>query len=179
MATHPSPQQKHKTSVQVTVREQSDALPRRVVSVTTEFLRHMGVEGEVIFRDRRGTDSPHLWLEILARENGLLIGEHGSTLRAFEHVLRLVLRPVIGDGIRVIVDVNAYRIRRMELLRRRAREAERRVRTTGRAVVLEPMNAVDRRVVHLTLATEEGVRTESQGEEPERRVVVRPVDPLA
>lgn len=165
--------------LQTAPRARTDELPRRVVAVTTEFLHHMGFEGEIICRDRRGTDAPHLWLEILAPESGLLIGEHGATLRAFEHLLRRVLRPLIGDEVRVSVDVNAYRIRRIEVLRRRAREAARRARTTGRSAVLEPMTAVDRRVIHLTLAEEEGIATESQGDDPERRVIVRPVDPLA
>lgn len=156
-----------------------DALSARVVEVTTQLLHAMGVDGEVSCTDHRSDDSPHLWVEISSAESGLLIGDRGSTLSAFEHILRRCLRSVTGDAVRVIADVNAYRIRRTEIVRRLARAAAMQARRTGRAVVMEPMRAADRRVVHLTLTAEEGITTESTGEEPTRRVLVRPTDPLA
>lgn len=154
-------------------------LPQSVVTVTADFLHVLGIDGEVLCRDRRGDETPHLWIEVLTRESGLLIGERGTTLRAFEHILRLVLRPVVGSSLRVMVDVNAYRVRQLEILRRRAQSAAERARLTGRAVVFEPMSAADRRIIHVTLAMEEGVATESRGEGAQRRVVVRPADSLA
>ncbi len=157
----------------------ADDLPRRIVEVTDALLKVMGVEGKIVCRDRRRDDEPHIWIEILSPESGLLIGDRGSTLRALEHVLRLLLRPLTGETTHILVDVNAYRLRRMEILRRRAVEAVRRVRTTGRAVVLDPMSPADRRIVHVALAGEEGITTESQGDDPNRRVIVRPADPLA
>lgn len=165
------------TSPRALVAEEAAAnLPRAVVTVTTEVLRTLGIEGEVLCRDRRSEETPHLLVEVLTPEGGLLIGERGTTLRAFEHILRLVLRPVVGSSLRVYVDVNAYRVRQLETLRRRARSAAERARLTGRAVVFEPMSAADRRIIHVTLAMEEGVATESQGEGAQRRVVVRPAD---
>lgn len=152
-------------------------IPQQVVVVTTKFLQVLGVPGEVICRDRRDDETPHLLVEILTPDSGLLIGEYGKTLRAVEHVLRLVLRSHVGDAVRVMVDVNAYRVRQMDALRQRARIAAQRARMTGRAVPLKPMNPADRRVVHLALATEECVETESQGEASARRVIVRPKDP--
>lgn len=157
-----------------------DDLPRRVVSITEELLSVMGIRGDVLCRDRRRDDPPHFWIEILAQESGgLLIGDRGGTLQALEHILRRILRPHVGEEIRIIADVNAYRARRMEVLRQLARSTARRVSHTRRAALLKPMSAADRRIIHLTLATEEGVVTESQGEEPHRQVVVRPRDPLA
>jgi spoIIIJ-associated protein len=153
-----------------------DPLPSRVATETTKFLQAMGIPGAVVCRERF-EDSPCLWVEILAEESRVLIGERGSTLHALEHVLRLVLRPIVGE-LRVVADVNAYRARREELLRRTARTAARRVRRFRHAVVLEPMHAADRRIVHVTLAGEEGVKTESRGEDPQRRVIIRPSDPL-
>lgn len=154
-------------------------LTTKVVEVTSALLRSMGMPGEVSCRDFRSDESPHLWVEIVSRESGLLIGERGSTLLALEHVLRRCLRPVVGDAVRVMADVNAYRRHRMELVRRLAHAAAQRARRTGRAVALEPMGAADRRVVHVALVEEEGIATESAGEEPVRRVIVRPRDPLA
>lgn len=150
-----------------------------VEETTKEFLARMGMPGTVICRDRRQDEYPCLWVEILSPESRFLIGERGATLRALEHVLRLVLRGVVGNAVHIVADVNAYRARRADFLRRRAREAAQRARTTRRAVVLEPMPGADRRVIHLALASEADVTTESTGEDPERRIVIRPKDPLA
>lgn len=154
---------------------QQDGMVERVVDVTQALLRTMGIEAKVFCRDRRADESPHLWVEILCQESGLLIGERGSTLQAFEHVLRRCVWPLTGDAVRVVADVNAYRVRRIDIVRRLARAAAQRARRTGHAVIMESMRPFDRRVVHLTLAAEDGIATESVGEEPSRRVVVRPV----
>jgi spoIIIJ-associated protein len=156
-----------------------EPLTERVVLVTKELLGRMGVEAEVLCRDRRADDSPHLWVEILTKESRLLIGERGSTLVALEHVLRRCLRSVCGDDLRVVADVNAYRVHRIEIIQRLARQAVERVQRTGRAVVLEPMRPAERRTVHVALTDVPSVTTESIGEEPLRRVIFRPKDPLA
>lgn len=158
---------------------QEDELVARIERATQELLTVMDMPGNVVCRDRRRDESACLWVEILSPESRLLIGEHGSTLRAFEHVLRLVLRTVVDEHTRVVADVNAYRARRADFLRRRARDAAQRARGTRRAVVLEPMTAADRRLVHVALSAEADVVTESVGDDPDRRVVVRPKDPLA
>lgn len=155
-----------------------DDLPPRVVAVTTALLSAMGIDGTVVCRDQRAEDSPHLWVEILSTESRSLIGERGRNLVAFEHILRRCLRRVLPTECHVIADVNAYRLHQMEAVRRTARAAAERALQTGRAVVLKPMLAGERRLVHLALATETGVATESTGEGTARRVVVRPADPL-
>lgn len=155
-----------------------DDLPERVSAVTAALLAAMGVPGEVVCRDRRADDTPHVWVEILSTESRALIGEHGRTLAAFEHILRRCLRSALRTECHIIADVNAYRLHRMEAVRRTARASAQRARQTGRAVVLRPMRASERRLVHLALATEAGVATESIGQEPLRRVVIRPVDSL-
>lgn len=167
------------SSRQLATEERQDDLPSRVAQATEKFLAAMGMPGTVVCRDRRQDESPCLWVEILSPESRFLIGERGTTLQALEHVLRLLLRDVAGDTVRIVADVNAYRARHADLVRRRALQAAQRASATRRAVVLEPMNAADRRVIHVTLAAEADVATESVGEEPERRVVIRPKDPLA
>lgn len=154
-------------------------LSGRVLAVAQELLDKLGMEGTVQCRVRSDGSSERLWVEIESRQSGILIGERGSTLRAFEHILHLLLRSTVGGSVRVSADVNTYRLQRAEALRRQAEAAAERARTTGRAVVLEPMEAPDRRIIHVVLADNRGVHTESQGEEPRRRVVVRPRDPLA
>ncbi|MBI1834146.1 MAG: hypothetical protein HYR90_04975 [Candidatus Andersenbacteria bacterium] len=116
-------------------------------------------------------------VEIEAGDEGrLLIGAHGAHLSALQHVLRCLLRKNLkNEEVRILVDVNGYRLRRERTLLEMAQEVARRAHRTGRTVVLEPMTAADRRAIHTALATHKDIRTESLGEEPNRRVVVRPV----
>jgi spoIIIJ-associated protein len=106
-------------------------------------------------------------------EMGLLIGRHGQTLDALQELVRGAVQRRTGDRCRVIVDVEDYRKRRRAQLASRAKEVARRVRRTGRQEVLEPMNPYERKIVHDAAAAVGGVDTVSEGEEPERRVVIR------
>lgn len=175
MTLSPQPER----TVQTETPAASTAFPASVVAETTNFLRALGVPGQVVCRDHRHGDEPHVWVEILTHDSSLLIGRQGRTLDALEHVLRLLLRPLANSNVRILVDVNAYRVRRREVLQQRARLAAEQVRRTGRSVLLEFMRPEDRRTVHLTLAVDGLISTESQGQGPSRRVLVRLKDPRA
>jgi spoIIIJ-associated protein len=107
---------------------------------------------------------------------GMLIGRHGQTIDAIQYLLNAILYRR-GDAERkdVVVDAAGYRARRRETLESLAvRSAERALRT-GDAIELDPMTAVERKVVHLRLKDFDGVETSSEGTEPNRFVVVHPV----
>jgi spoIIIJ-associated protein len=116
-----------------------------------------------------------MYVDIVGAEEemGLLIGRHGQTLDALQELVRGAVQRRTGDRCRVIVDVEDYRKRRRAQLASRAKEVARRVRRTGRQEVLEPMNPYERKIVHDAAAAVGGVDTVSEGEEPERRVVIR------
>lgn len=117
-----------------------------------------------------------LFITIDASEIGrLLIGSQGGHLIALQHIIRCLLRPHLKESMRIIVDVNGYRARREESLLHLAQEVARKAQRTGRTIAMEPMSSADRRAVHAALANQKDVRTESLGDEPNRRVVVRPV----
>lgn len=158
--------------------EQNDELLVKVTKVAEDLLARLNVPGSVYCRDHRKDDSPHVWIEIVTEHSGLLIGERGANLRAVEHVLRLLLRDVLPKECRCLVDVNTYRLRRMEFLKKLSKESARRAVMTQHAVTLEPMNAMERRIVHMALVEETGVETTSVGIDPARRVVIRPRDPM-
>jgi spoIIIJ-associated protein len=106
---------------------------------------------------------------------GLLIGQRGQTLSAVQELTRTVVqRKAAGFSGRVVVDVAGYRRARRDALERFTREVAEQVRATGVARVLEPMPPADRKVVHDTVNTIEGVMTMSEGEEPRRHVVITP-----
>ncbi|MEA2373434.1 MAG: spoIIIJ-associated protein [Solirubrobacteraceae bacterium] len=105
-------------------------------------------------------------------ELGRFIGRHGQTIEAVQHLAqRIVLRGGAG-GPRVVVDAAGYRERREGALRAQAEDAAATTERTGDPVELEPMSAAERRFVHEFLRERGGVETHSEGDEPERRLVV-------
>jgi spoIIIJ-associated protein len=108
---------------------------------------------------------------------GALIGRKGERLSALQHLVNLMLSKEMGTWTRVLVDVEDYRGRRERQLRELADRAAARVVETGRMLQLEPMSALERRWIHLSLRDHPGVATQSIGEEPNRRVVLVPRAP--
>lgn len=107
---------------------------------------------------------------------GLLIGKHGSTIDALQHLaIRAAYLNERGDRKAVIVDAAGYRERREAALKRAADQAVSDALRYGRAVELEPMGAYERRTVHTYLRDRTDIQTHSEGDEPDRRLVVSPV----
>lgn len=104
---------------------------------------------------------------------GLLIGAAGEHLRDLEYVLRAVLQRQ-NCAKRVVLDINNYRHNREEFLKELAKETAHKVILTKKPIKLPAMNAYERRIIHMELATHPDVATESVGEEPERYLVVKP-----
>lgn len=120
-------------------------------------------------------DEGGILVDVTGADLGLLVGPRGATLQAIEELVRTVVqRRTEGHGTRINVDVAGYRARRREALAQFAEELAATVRESGQEKALEPMSPSDRKVVHDTIAELEGVATMSEGEEPRRRVVVRP-----
>lgn len=119
-------------------------------------------------------DADYLYVDIAGREAGMIIGHHGQTLDAMQYLTNLVASKSGEDGQRVVLDVEGYRKRREETLTRLAVRLADRVKRSSEPMVLEPMTAPERRVIHLALQDNPYVVTTSEGEEPFRRVVIQP-----
>jgi spoIIIJ-associated protein len=144
----------------------------RVRAIVARVVNALGLHATV---DIDETDD-----EIRATVNGddlgLLIGKHGSTIDALQHLaFRAAFR---GDEVRkqVTVDAAGYRERREGALHRMADRAAAEALRYGRPVELEPMRATERKVVHTYLSERSDVETHSEGDEPDRRLVVSPVE---
>lgn len=131
----------------------------------------LGLDGAEVTA-RREADG-YIRVNISGPGLGVLIGRRGETLDAFQYLLSLASTRLPGDPERVIFDADGYRERRRQTLEKLAERVSERVRRTGQEVVLEPMTPQERKVIHLFIAGEDGLVSESQGEEPFRRVVVR------
>ncbi len=107
---------------------------------------------------------------------GLFIGRHGQTIDAVQHLAQRIVFREGPSPVRVVVDADGYRERRADALRATADDAAEEVLRTGREVDLEPAPASERRIVHEYLRERGDVATHSEGEEPERHLVVSPLD---
>lgn len=137
-----------------------------------ELLAKMNVPAPVLAAETENG----LRLCINAETMGLLIGRRGETLDAMQYLVSLVANKDRKDDgyLRVTLDTEGYRSRREETLKRLARKNAVHVRQTGRPVSMEPMNPYERRILHSALQGFSGVTTHSEGEEPNRHVVITP-----
>jgi spoIIIJ-associated protein len=165
--------------VRVRVREEdlSGAELEEQAELAEEFLEglleRMGLEAEIDHHVVEGA----MYVDIVEAGDsegmGLLIGKHGATLDALQELVRSAVQRRTASRCRVLVDVEDYGKRRRSQLADRARQMARRVRRTGKQETLEPMNPFERKVVHDAAAEVGGVESASEGQEPERRVVIR------
>ena len=123
-----------------------------------------GIEGEVVSLDIDGEDA------------NLLIGRRGQVLDSLQYLLLVMVTHdrVATSRLRVHLDADGYRRRRAEALRELARDLANQVRETGEEAVLEPLNPLERRIVHTELVDDADVETYSEGDEPNRHIVITP-----
>lgn len=113
-------------------------------------------------------------IEIQAKEADFFLKENGLGLTAIQHILRLLISKKISNQPLFILDINNHRKKREKDLAELASKAAQKARKTKKPVILDPMPAYERRIVHLKLAEQPDIVTESTGQEPERKIVVRP-----
>ena len=141
-------------------------------SFLSGLVERMGLRAEVT---SQVLDEDNVEVRVDGDELGILVGPRGTTLSSLQELTRTVIQRRLGahNG-RLLVDVAGYRQKRKVALERFTREVAEQVKSTGQRRVLEPMSPPDRKVVHDTVNTIEGLTTTSEGEEPRRRVVIMP-----
>lgn len=149
-----------------------------VCGMIRELFGKLGVEHvEVsVFSGRPGVRESFVFsVSVPKSDSKILIGQHGVTLSAIQHLLQTMAKQFAGNGYETFsVDVNDYWKDKIRLLRRDAEEAAHQVIVSGRPVQLRPMFAYERKIVHSVLAESERVETESSGHGEERKVIVKP-----
>ncbi len=144
----------------------------RVEAIVDRVLAEIGLDAEVEVTE---TDEEILATIDGADELGVLIGRRGQTLDALQLLCYRAASLGVSDRKRVTLDAAGYRQRRRDLLSEEADVAAQRAIRNGEAVRLEPMSASERRMVHEVLKDRSDVETYSEGDEPERRIVVAPL----
>ena len=138
---------------------------------------HEGVTSRVSLRlygPARPPDANDEYQEERLSPSGMLIGEHGANLAALEYLLKKILQKKFKDIPKFTLDINEYRVKRLEDLKQDVKAAAKEVRLYKKEVPLRAMSAFERRIVHLLLAEYPDITTESIGQEPDRRVIIKP-----
>jgi spoIIIJ-associated protein len=149
----------------------SEAATERVRELMERIADASGVEATVEVRD--GEDG--LRAEFIGDDLGLLIGHHGQTIDAIQHLAYRIAGRGDGERLSVLVDAAGYRERRATALRATADQAAQQAISGRRAVALDAMSALERKVIHEHLKDRHDVETYSEGQEPSRYLVVAPL----
>jgi spoIIIJ-associated protein len=152
-------------------RDDADLEPAEALEeLLEEIADALKLEVDVAVSDRDGALSGQLDGE----DVGLFIGRHGQTIDAVQHLAQRIVFPDGPSAVRIVIDANGYRARRAEALQAEADDAADEALSSGRPVELDPLPPFERRIVHEYLRERGDVETHSEGNEPERYLVVTP-----
>ena len=146
------------------------SLEDKAVEFLSSVFEGMGMEVDI--KTSFEEENRELSIEFSGEDMGVLIGKRGQTLDALQYLTSQVVNKGLENYVRVKVDTENYRERRMETLETLAKNISYKVKRTRRPVALEPMNPYERRIIHSALQGDKDVTTRSEGEEPYRHVVI-------
>ncbi|MDD2482995.1 MAG: hypothetical protein PHE32_00555 [Candidatus Shapirobacteria bacterium] len=144
-----------------------------ILKLTCELLEKMNFEVEKAFVEDMDGEESQAMVGITVSNPAGLIGFRGRNLAAIQFVLSLIIRSQIGEGIRVLLDVNNYRSEQKVRLEGMVKNLAEKVLATGKEVSMANMSSYERRLCHMVLAEIEGVTSESEGEGEERHIVIK------
>ena len=144
------------------------------VNAAKEFLQKVfnAMKIDVVMEKFINKNDGSVTFKLHGDDMGILIGKHGQTLDSLQYLTNLVANKNSNERVRVIIDVEDYRDRRIETLTRLANRLADKVKRTGERVALEPMNPHERKIIHMDLHGDRRVTTLSEGDDPYRHVVI-------
>ena len=140
--------------------------------IAKNFLREMFIAMGIIVNIETQLKDKQLLINLTGDDMGILIGKRGQTLDSIQYLVNLVVNKGNAPYLSITIDTENYRQRRKETLESLAYNLAKKVRQTGKKVVLEPINPYERRIIHSSLQNNRYVTTYSEGEEPFRNVVI-------
>lgn len=143
---------------------------RRVKGIMTDILNTMDLQAKLDIVEKDNTVTINLEGENL----GILIGRRGETLDALQYLVNLSINKNQENRKKFILDIEGYRTRREDTLKKLAHKLADKAMQRGRNVVLEPMNSLERRIIHTALQGRDDISTFSEGEEPYRKIIISP-----
>jgi spoIIIJ-associated protein len=143
----------------------------KIKEIVQEFFKKMTIPVEIELKPFK---EQTLKVDVKMENPQILIGEGGQTLLEVQRLLKVILRKKIDKTFYLDLDINGYKIKKIEYLKQLARSVADDVALNRKEKVLPSMPAYERRIIHLELADRGNITTESIGQEPERRVAIRP-----
>ena len=137
-----------------------------------EFLLGMFGKMGLSVQIEKLTTKDKITFQVHGEDLGILIGKHGQTLDAIQYLTNLVANKEVRRRCQIVVDVENYRSRREETLIQLAHRLGAKVRRTRQKIALEPLNAFERKIIHVALQNEKHIKTDSEGQEPYRHIVI-------
>ena len=140
-----------------------------------DLVKKMGFKGKAELKKESQNEQENLICNVkIGDDSNFLIGQYGANLQALQHIVRLIVRKKTDSLIKFTLDVNSYRQQRNELIAEQARSIAQQVIKEKKAVIMRPMSSYERRIVHMELANEDKIATDSVGEGEGRKVIVKP-----
>lgn len=156
--------------------ERQDSESQELIKNTIgEVLGKMGFDSAIEANEEMSGNAPLLVFNIKTKESNFLIGQYGNNLQSLQHLIRLLIRKKISTKINFTIDVNNYRKEKNESIEKLATEMAEQCLAEKKEMVLRPMSAYERRLIHIELAKNTKITTESIGEGENRRVVIKPI----
>lgn len=147
-----------------------DTPARKVRTIMSDILSTMDLNAKMNIAEKDNTVIINLEGENL----GILIGRRGETLDALQYLINLSVNKNLESRRKFILDIEGYRQRREDTLKKLAQKLADKATQRGRNVVLEPMNSLERRIIHTALQGRDDISTFSEGEEPYRKIIIAP-----
>jgi spoIIIJ-associated protein len=145
----------------------------QLATLVRDLVESAGLE---VFVKGTSASGRYVNVELDGRDVAHLVGKHGEVLNAMQYLVNIIAGRKYNNGVRATLDGNNYRRRREDALYQLATRVAEEVKNRGEEAVLDALPAFERRIIHKSLSDYEGVQTYSEGEEPNRRVVVAPAD---
>lgn len=152
-------------------KEEIDAVIHNAEDFLGKLLKQMDIECTV---NSKVVNNNRISICLEGKNMGIIIGKRGETLDAVQYLTNIVANKNRTEYIKIMLDTENYRARREDTLKRLAFKLSKKVQSTNKPIILEPMNPYDRRIIHSALQNSKYVKTHSEGKEPFRKVVITP-----
>lgn len=161
------------------MKEQENSLENIIKQTTAELLEKMGFKVEIdIEKNANESSSETINCNIRTSESSFLIGQYGVNLYSLQHIIRLLVKRRTDELVNFTIDVNSYRQEKNNSIEKMTRDIAEEVIREKKNIVMRPMSAYERRLVHMELSKNSQVKTESVGEGEDRRVVIKPASTI-
>jgi spoIIIJ-associated protein len=153
-----------------------ETLEKEILAIVSELIEKMGFSATVEIKNGEEEGRDVIICDIKTEDSNFLIGQYGLNLQSLQHIVRVIMRKRIEEPVNFILDVNSYRQEKNESIVRLAKNLAEEVISGKKEIVMRPMTAYERRIVHMELSQNDQIKTESIGEGESRRIVVKPIE---